>query len=100
MKYLEIIHVQASTGLERSAIRQLLNLTGQLLEFDRPPGLLAAEVYRHSFLAGDHILQLTWENSPARPTGSASGLRIKDTMKRYGLIDHHIWLAITGEDHG
>lgn len=94
MKWLETIHIQASDGQQKIVKKHLLDLTGQLLESDQYPGLLSVEVYKHSSLTSDHILQLRWDRDQLPQPGSVLGLQIKETMSHYGLIDHLIWCSM------
>jgi hypothetical protein len=99
MKWLETIHIQASEGQQQIVKKHLLDLSCHLLESDRYPGLLSVEAYGHYSLESDHILYLKWKTDHMLQGGSVLGLRIKETLNKFGLTDYTIWHLIKGEDH-
>jgi hypothetical protein len=40
----------------------------------------------------DCSLCLLWKTARPEPLGSRVGLHLTDTLKKYGLVDHSVWV--------
>jgi hypothetical protein len=98
MQWLETIQVQTGEKKSRNLRKNIRNLIRELLSSDRKPGLSSVEGYCHSNLAGDHLLLMKWDSKDILQEGSALGLKIKEMMHQYGLVDHRFWLSIKEEN--
>jgi hypothetical protein len=41
---------------------------------------------------GDFAIFLLWKTEQHQPMGSSIALTLKEELKKYGLVDHSIWL--------
>jgi len=98
MKWLETIFVQAGGGDEKNAENQLRELASTLPTNPDCSGLAEAEIYRHASIRGDFALQLLWKTNQPQSYGSPTGLGLKEVMKKYGLVDHKVWIQMKEED--
>jgi hypothetical protein len=77
----------------------LENLMTPLPETGREPGLTGMSIFRHGTLAEEHLVLLFWKAAHIPQSGSALGLRIKEMMSAFGLVDHSLWHLSKGEYH-
>ena len=87
MRWMEFIKVQTASA----------NVTEILLDFvtecKKCRGLLQAKVFSHSSV-DDCSLCLLWNTDVANPLGSSIGVQISNTLKKYGLVDHSVWVEM------
>lgn len=88
VRWLEVIKLRVAGNGEGllDELFQQMDKAGQ----DR--GLVEIKAYRHAALETDLSLHLHWESYRAEQNGSALGLRLAQTLKEFGLIDHSIWI--------
>jgi len=91
MKWLEIIILRTA-----GAVDEPMNLWKQATTFSPIPGLTEAFVYTHSSLPGDLAITLNWETERTPPWGSDLGVGLVQELRRFGLVDHSIWIARQG----
>ena len=89
MKWLELIKVKAARFPKEAAAYRLLAFAKDI---ENSPGLSAADVYAHASVNGDFAISLLWDTDPPQPTGSLRGLNLREALKKYGLVDHSVWL--------
>lgn len=89
MKWLELIKVKAARFPKEAAAYRLLAFAKDI---EDSPGLSAADVYAHASVNGDFAISLLWDTDPPQPTGSLMGLNLREALKKYGLVDHSVWL--------
>lgn len=87
MKWVEVIKLR-SAGKVPESLRAILS---GLLE-NGPSGLTEARLYRHALWEMDWSLHLHWESEHSEKEGSALGLRLAQTLKEFGLVDHSSWI--------
>lgn len=87
MKWLEIIKLR-SAGIEEGLLKEFL----RSFRSGRSRELVGIETYRHAALENDLSVHLHWESERPAQDGSALGLRLAQTFKEFGLIDHSIWI--------
>ena len=85
MIWMEFIKVQ--TARSNVAIK----LKDFVLECKQCKGLLDAKVFSHS-MVDDCSLCLLWKTKRFDPQGSSVGLHLTNTLKKYGLVDHSVWV--------
>ena len=85
MIWMEFIKVQAG----RANVAAKLN--DFVLECKQCKGLLDAKVFVHAMVE-DCSLCLLWKTDKAEPQGSSLGLHLSNTLKKYGLVDHSVWV--------
>ena len=93
MKCLEIIKVQAATGLESEAEDNLAALAKDALNSPDSSGLLETALYNHVSIPGCFAMQLAWDTETPNIHGSLLGLRLTQTMKSLGMVDHSVWIG-------
>jgi len=85
MIWMEFIKIQ--TGRENVAAL----LKGFVSECKKCHGLLDAKVFSHARV-DDCSLCLLWETKGHDPRGSSVGLHLANNLKKYGLVDHSVWV--------
>ena len=87
MRWMEFIKVQTAKA----------NVAEILLDFvtecKNCHGLLDTKVFSHSSV-DDCSLCLLWNTDVAKPLGSSIGVQISNTLKKYGLVDHSVWVEM------
>jgi hypothetical protein len=91
MKWLEIIILRTAGGVDEP-----MNLWKQIITFAPIPGLTEALVYTHFSLPGDLAITLNWETDRIPPWGSELALGLVKELRRFGLVDHSIWMDRQG----
>ena len=87
MRWMEFIKVQ--TG--RSNVTEIL--LDFVTECKKCHGLLEAKVFSHSSV-DDCSICLLWNTDGAKPLGSIIGVQMSNTLKKYGLVDHSVWVEM------
>lgn len=88
MRWIEVIKVRT---LERTEnVREHLVMVGRT--FAGIQGLVNADVYTGLTNPTDIAIHLLWENDRKPPQGSEIALRIVEELKKFGLVDHSIWI--------
>ena len=87
MIWMEFIKVQTATT--RSKVSALLQ--NFVDECKKCHGLLEARVFSNSKV-GDCSLCLLWKTDRPEPQGSSIGLHLSNSLKKYGLVDHSVWV--------
>ena len=85
MIWMEFIKVQAA-HLKVAAMLQNF-----VVDCKKCHGLLDAKVFVHAMVE-DCSLCLLWKTARPEPLGSRVGLHLTDTLKKYGLVDHSVWV--------
>ena len=87
MKWLEVIKLR-SAGNDSELLKELL------MSFEKPsqPALVEMKTYYHVSLETDLSVHLHWESGRPEQNGSALGLRLAQSLKEFGLIDHSVWI--------
>ena len=64
------------------------------------PGLDEAKIYTHSAIPGDISVHIMWNTAKGLFKESEAGLMIADALRKYGILDHTVWLmeAMGGEN--
>lgn len=60
-------------------------------------GLLDAKVFTHA-MVDDCSLCLLWNTKRFESQGSSIGLHLSNTLKKYGLVDHSVWVEREEEE--
>jgi hypothetical protein len=89
MQWIEIIRLRTQPDVEPSVIKWLKDLIRSL---GGTPGLDEARVYTHSAVPGDVSLHMMWDTMQEIFTESEVGLMVAEALKKYGILDHTVWL--------
>ena len=89
MKWIEFIKVQTSIDQDQLFEQDLKNL---IKSIPRKNGLDKVIVVRHGSIVGDYALFLFWKTRDVDQTGSGIGLNVAQILKKYGLVNHSVWL--------
>ncbi len=89
MSWVEIITLRSNGNAQESLIQELLNPGAKA---DGGDGLIAISVYRNAWLSTDLSIHLRWRSIKAEPKGSPMGLRLSETLREFGLVNHSIWV--------
>ena len=81
MKWLEVIKLQATADCST------------LLDAVVQSGLTNMKAYRHAVLKDDFCVILYWDSEQVEKNGSMPGLRLVQSLREFGLIDHSIWIG-------
>jgi hypothetical protein len=90
MKYLETIKLQSASGMESITEKELLGLANEVRNDDG--GSVEVMVYNHASVPGCFAIRLFWSTGPIPLQGSPLGIRITQTLKTLGLVDHSVWI--------
>jgi hypothetical protein len=85
MIWMEFIKVQT---VGSNVVAMLKNFG---LECKQSKELLDAKVFVNAKVE-DCSLCLLWQTDKAAPLGSGPGLHLSNTLKKYGLVDHSVWV--------
>ena len=85
MIWMEFIKVQTAGSNVASLLKDFV------LECKQCKGLLDAKVFVHAMIE-DCSLCLLWKTNKLEPQGSSVGLHLSNTLKKYGLVDHSVWV--------
>ena len=85
MIWMEFIKVQTS---QSNVYAMLKNFVA---ECRKSKGLLDAKVFSHT-MVDDCSLCLLWKTKRFDPQGSSVGMHLTNTLKKYGLVDHSVWV--------
>lgn len=88
MKWLEIIKLR-SAGTGEGMLENFLR---SLVKFGQNGELVEIKTYRHAALQNDLSVHLHWESGRPEQNGTNLGLRLAQTFKEFGLVDHSIWI--------
>jgi hypothetical protein len=91
MIWMEFIKVQTA----RSNVAEILKKF--VLECKKCKGLLDAKVFNNA-LVDDCSLCLLWKTKRYEPQGSSVGLHLSNILKKYGLVDHSVWVEKEEEE--
>ncbi len=89
MRWMEFIKVQTAGS---SVAAKLQNF---ITECEKCKGLLEARMFNH-VLVDDCSLYLLWNTDRPEPQGSNIGLHLCNILKKYGLVDHTVWVEKEG----
>lgn len=97
MEWVEIIRLRTQPDVEPSVIQWLKDM---IRGIHGTPGLDAARIYTHSAIPGDISLHIMWNTVQDIFKESEIGLMIADTLQKYGILDHTVWLmqAMTSDN--
>ncbi len=88
MKWMEVIRVRT---LERTEnVREHFVTVGRT--FAGIEGWVSADIYTGLTHPTDVVIHLLWENDWKPPQSSEVALRIVEELKKFGLVDHSIWI--------
>jgi hypothetical protein len=85
MIWMEFIKVQTAWPNVASMLKNFVS------ECKKCKGLLDAKVFTHA-MVDDCSLCLLWKTKGFESQGSSVGLHLANTLKKYGLVDHSIWV--------
>ena len=88
MKWLEIIKLR-SAGIEEGLLEEFLR---SLVTSGQSRELAEIKTYRHAALENDLSVHLHWESDRPEQNGTSLGLRLAQTLREFGLVDHSIWV--------
>lgn len=90
MKWLEVIHLRY-VNLDAEQIESFL---AQLIDdVQREKGAPMFDFYRDANLKNDVCLQLHHGSREVAMSGSSMGIYISSLLKKYGMVDHTVWIA-------
>jgi hypothetical protein len=92
MKWLETIKLQSASGVESITERELHGLASEVKNSPDHRGSVEAVVYNHTSVPGYFAIHLFWSSGPPLVQGSPLGMRIAQTLKTFGLVDHSVWI--------
>ncbi len=89
MELIEIIRLRTQPDVEESVIEWLKGLTRNIKD---TPGLNEAKVYSHAAVPGDVSFHIRWSMPEGTSSESEIGLMVAEALKKYGILDHTVWL--------
>lgn len=89
MKWLEIIELR-SAGSQRALLEsQLQSLINEVNQEARQQQI---KVYSHITVETDFSIHLYHDSKEADISGSPLGLRLTSALKKFGLVNHSVWV--------
>ena len=85
MVWMEFIKVQTSQSNVYAMLKSFV------AECRKCKGLLDAKVFSHT-MVDDCSLCLLWKTKGYDPQGSSVGMHLANTLKKFGLVDHSVWV--------
>ena len=92
MRWMEIIRLQSAIGKELIAANELEGLVTEVEKNPEWPGLKEAIASTHAIIPGCFCLSLLWDTDRVQAGGSLIGIRISQSLKTLGLVDHSVWM--------
>ncbi len=89
MKWLEIIELRSS---DRNSVEVLKELTELVDELNRNNSRKNVKLYMHVSVKTDISIHLNHDTADAASPGSDLGLLVASNLKRYGLVNHKVWI--------
>ena len=89
MRWVEIITLRSNGNFQESLIQELLKPGAK---GDGSNGLIAMKIYRNAWVSNDLSIHLRWRSMNAEPKESPIGIRLSETLKELGLVNHSIWV--------
>ena len=86
MKWLEIIELRAAQ-MDHRALNQQVLLLMEAGRIHQP-----VHVYIHVQFETDWCIHLHHQTEQADPRGSEFGMRLKELLKDYGIVNHGLWI--------
>jgi hypothetical protein len=89
MSLLEVINLRSAGTIETEKAVEVLK------QFKRPQearGVLYMRVYYNALLENDLSIHIYWDSDMMKRCKSPLGLQIVQLFKRFGLVNHNVWL--------
>ena len=91
MKWLEIIALRSGQNT-RHQLQEVLDTLRE--EASQDPAMPQVRIYEHQALDGDYSIHLQHEGSQPDAHGSVPGMSIAESLRAFGLVNHHIWCEV------
>lgn len=94
MKWLEVIHLRSAkqdSDLLNAFLDQLVD------DISKEEGSGKINLFRRAHLETDVCLQLHHESEQVKLPGSRLGMHLAEALKRFGMVNHTVWVANKGE---
>ena len=91
MKWLEIIEIRTAGLLNQELQCALSDL---IEEMSQEPEHTMIRVYKSYTVGNDYSIHLAHGKDRPNAAGSAMGVHVADSLKNYGLVNHHVWSEI------
>ena len=89
MKWIEMITLRSGGDIQDFVINELFKPVTKGYE---EVGLTSMKIYRNAWIETDVSVHLHWRSAPAELRGSTMGLRLAQTLKEFGLVNHSAWV--------
>ena len=89
MKWLEIIELRS---VNRDRILNELGLMNLIAELDLGSRPHEIKMYVHGTIETDMSVNLIYDSENVDTRGSSLGLRLVSTLKKFGLVNHSVWV--------
>jgi len=90
MNWIEIITLRSlNENVQEEVIRELMK---PVAKGDESKGLIAMRIYRNAQIDTDVSIHLQWRSIKTEQQGSSIGLRLAETLKGFGLVNHSAWV--------
>ncbi len=94
MGWMEIIRFCAAGNQTMGGSTEFSDLISDVLNMNAQADVT---VYANSLLQGDLCIQIFWDKEAAANQGSRVGVSLAQALKRFGLVDHSVWIRIENE---
>ena len=93
MKWVEIIELRTADSRRELLESKLLKLINQA---EKEMKTKAFRSYRRAVVDTDFSIHLFHDSKKVEKCGSPLGLRIASALKAFGLVNHRVWVEISG----
>jgi hypothetical protein len=95
MSFLEVVNLRSAGTIETEKAVEVLK------QFKRPQevrGVLCIKIYNNALLRNDLSIQIYWDSDMMHRCKSPLGLQIAQVCKRFGLVNHTVWMERDVDD--
>lgn len=89
MRWIENITIYSAANIQNKKIIRLLAQFSHDESYESPEKIT---IYRHSKLKNELVILIYWESEKVTTDKSTLGLRIAETLKELGMINHYVWV--------
>jgi hypothetical protein len=94
MKWLEVIHLRAAQQ-DSDVLDGLLDQLVEEIRSEKGSGKI--NLFRRAHLETDICLQLQHESEQVKLSGSRLGMHLAMALKKFGMVNHTVW--VKGKDN-
>ena len=95
MRWIEIIRFRAAGKQTKGRSTEFSDLISDVFNIH---GQADVSIYANPLLRGDLCIQIFWNKETVATQGSRLGINLAQALKRFGLVDHSVWIRVEDEE--